>query len=508
MISFQTNYAAMVGEQNMGTNQIFQTKTIEALTSGYRINSSGDDAAGLAVANGYRNEVAEMTQGVINGNSAVTQLQIMDGGLNNISTILDRLQTLATESASSSFTGNRTILNNEYQSLLTEINRQASNIGLNTGGSNSTALTTYVGGGSNEGNSQVSVDLNNDAVDTTGLGLTGTNLLTAGTVDTGGSGVANTIIDLNTAGAVLTGGTTGDTQTFSFSLAGGVSFTATVASTSSAGISVEDAMQQLNNTLNSHGLTASVDTASGSLMISGNTAFVMTANANTVNTGGVATAGSELATADSWIDANSGLYSFGAQQFTGINLANPQNVSFTSGGSTVSLQLTSSNAGSVASAVATLNTALASLGIQAVADGSDISLQSSNAFTATVAAAANGKGFTGSLSGANNLGAAAPSSSGTSTGNSLAAVTAVQNAVTALGSVQGKIGAGENDLQYAIDLANSQVTNFSAAESQIRDADVATEAANLSKAQVLEQASVAAMAQANSSPQAILKLFQ
>ncbi len=70
------------------------------------------------------------------------------------------------------------------------------------------------------------------------------------------------------------------------------------------------------------------------------------------------------------------------------------------------------------------------------------------------------------------------------------------------------MGAGENKLQYAIDLANSQITNFSSAESQIRDADVATEAANLTKAQVLEQASVAAMAQANAAPQAVLKLLQ
>ena len=85
---------------------------------------------------------------------------------------------------------------------------------------------------------------------------------------------------------------------------------------------------------------------------------------------------------------------------------------------------------------------------------------------------------------------------------------AINQAVTLLGTVQGKVGAGENDLQYAIQLAQSQVSNFSAAESQIRDADIATEAANLTKAQVLEQSSVAALAQANSAPQALLKLLQ
>jgi len=90
----------------------------------------------------------------------------------------------------------------------------------------------------------------------------------------------------------------------------------------------------------------------------------------------------------------------------------------------------------------------------------------------------------------------------------LAAVAAINTAIDQLGNVQARVGAGENILNYAINLANSQITNFSAAESGIRDADVATAAANLTKAQVLQQASVAALAQANSAPQALLKLLQ
>jgi len=74
--------------------------------------------------------------------------------------------------------------------------------------------------------------------------------------------------------------------------------------------------------------------------------------------------------------------------------------------------------------------------------------------------------------------------------------------------VQGIVGAGENQLNYAVNLAQSQITNFSSAESQIRDANVAADAANLTKAQVLQQSSIAAMAQANAEPQAILKLLQ
>ena len=77
-----------------------------------------------------------------------------------------------------------------------------------------------------------------------------------------------------------------------------------------------------------------------------------------------------------------------------------------------------------------------------------------------------------------------------------------------LGLTQGAVGTGENALNYAISLAQSQIVNDSASESSIRDANIAQEAANLTKSQVLEQSSVAALAQANAAPQALLKLLQ
>src|ERR1035441_2049760 len=97
---------------------------------------------------------------------------------------------------------------------------------------------------------------------------------------------------------------------------------------------------------------------------------------------------------------------------------------------------------------------------------------------------------------------------GAASTNALAAITAVTNAVAQLGTVQGVVGAGENKLNYAVNLAQSQITSFSSAQSQIRDANVAAEAANLTKAQVLQQASIAAMAQANQEPQAVLSLLK
>ncbi len=103
----------------------------------------------------------------------MAQLQIVDGGLSNISTILDRMKTLATESASGTFTGDRNTLNQEYTGLISEINRQASNINLNAGGSLNQKLSVYIGGASNAANANVNVDLSGaaNAVDATSLGL-------------------------------------------------------------------------------------------------------------------------------------------------------------------------------------------------------------------------------------------------------------------------------------------------------------------------------------------------
>jgi flagellin len=89
-----------------------------------------------------------------------------------------------------------------------------------------------------------------------------------------------------------------------------------------------------------------------------------------------------------------------------------------------------------------------------------------------------------------------------------AAVIALGSAVKALGSAQAAVGKSQNQLGYAVGLANSQIGNFSAAQSQIRDADIAAEAANLTKASVLQQAAMAAMAQANTAPQAVLALLR
>jgi flagellin len=212
MLSIQTNVAALYGQQNLSVNSSFQQTTINRLTSGYRINSSADDAAGLAVANALRSQRTELTQGVRNANDGVSQLQIIDGGLSNISQILDRLKTLATQAATGSFTGDFGTLNNEFQNDLTEINRQAGNVGLNGGGNFETNLSIYVGGGLGNSNNNVigtqaeTISLSGSAADATGLGLTGLDITNVANATAAIISIASAVVSLGQVQGVVGAG--------------------------------------------------------------------------------------------------------------------------------------------------------------------------------------------------------------------------------------------------------------------------------------------------------------
>ena len=396
MLSIQTNVNSMNAQENLRVTNQFQGRTIARLTSGFRINESGDDAAGLAVANKYRSDVTELVQGVRNANDGLSTLQIIDGGLNNVSKMLDRMKTLATQSASETFTGDRATLNKEYTDLLNEVDRQAGMIGLagtgTTATRNNTQIDVYVGG-SMQGTAKVAIELGGAAnqVDSAGLKLTGTAIGKTFEVDAGTA---------TASGVLQAAAATPGSQAFVFSVDGGADQTITITAPTTAGVTTNEAVQQLNEKLK-----ADSDTA----------------------------------------------------------------------------------------------------GITASIKNDKLTFSSEKTFTlktATAANAAAGKGLVADIASTVN-----PTTVEGST-NAEAAITSIQNAVSALGLVQGKVGTAQNKLGYAIQLAQSQITSFSAAESRIRDADVAQEAANLTKAQVLQQASLAALGQANSAPQAVLSLLR
>jgi flagellin len=132
MASFSVvnNIAAANAQANLVNTNLGLRSALSRLSSGLRINNSGDDAAGLAVANSYRSTVAILNQGIRNAGDGLSTLQIKDGALNNISNLLDRLGTLATQAASSSSSVDRTKLNAEFKSVVSEIDREATVAGL------------------------------------------------------------------------------------------------------------------------------------------------------------------------------------------------------------------------------------------------------------------------------------------------------------------------------------------------------------------------------------------
>jgi flagellin len=503
--SLISNLGSLESQSKLSVTGAKLNQAIQRLSSGLRINTSGDDAAGLAIANKYRSDISVISQGVRNANDGLSTLQTIDGGLGNISNLLDRASVLSAQGASDTFTGNRDVLQQEFSKVLAEITRQAQSIGLVSGGVNNKALTTVIGGGSDtfsatNSNNGVQLDLSGTAnrVDATGLGLSSVNIgaLTGSANAPGGAG---TFLNFGTAGATLTAA---ETLTFQYVGSTGTLTSSTVAFT--AGQTANSALAQAQNdaTLKTAGITASVN-STGELEFSSANFFsvVSSVAASAVQTGiGI---GSIVSSA-----ANS-------TTVTGLaaTAGAAQNLDFTIGASGTIVQqafTTGTSAALSAAAIATAvngNATLRDAGIFAIYDAAAtttkiVSTRNTFALNAenTVVAA--------------NMGVAAGASTitaGTGAGGAAGAKSALdllKTAITTLGSVQGTIGAGQNRLQQAIDLASSQITNFQAAESRVRDADVAAEASSMSRLSVLQQAGVAALAQANQSSQAVLSLLR
>src|ERR1022692_2211853 len=587
--SINTNVASLQAQNYLRVNANFQSKTINEVTSGLRIVQSGDDAAGLAIANGYRSNEAVLTQGVQNANNGMSQLQIMDGGISNISQLLDRARTLATESASGTFTGDRSVLNGEYQSVLTEINRQAQAIGLNTGGTFAKNLSVFIGGGdgatsaSTITNGTVSVDLSSSTVDTQSLGLQGFTAgyqVAAGTADSGmydlGSAAATSVSKIlalaTTAGStsfVISG------PGFSAGAGGAITVnvnTANVADTGSLAAAINAGIQgaatagtSQSKAFAAANITAEIHTGTDGHQqlefVSSNTAFQVTAGDATANALMGNFVGQTLAQAGTDVGATTPLAALqavgttesgtfiagGTEQTAGAvftnmaysssaTIATVQTLTFVANNSsgtpqslTVTLSaLTAGTTLTAALAVGQINAALqasdnpALQSIIATTDGMGsgtgklmFTNNTTTPFTVSIGQEATGGGTAGvtGMAGYNTIVTSSTVGTGATSdvstqADAQAAVSALAGSVQLLGDAQAVVGRGENQFNYAINLAQSQLTNTTAAESSIRDADLATEAANLTKAQILMQAGVAALAQANSAPQNILTLLK
>ena len=176
--SVVTNLSSLSAQSTLSSTQASFHKTLERLTSGFRINSSADDAAGMAIANRHRLDTTSLSVGARNANAAISQLQIEDGALNNISSLVNRATTLASQAASDTFTGDRSALDAEFQSVLSEISRSAAAAGLETGSAKLNSQAVFVGNTQTNTSDDVSYSTvaATNAVDTQGLGISTENV--------------------------------------------------------------------------------------------------------------------------------------------------------------------------------------------------------------------------------------------------------------------------------------------------------------------------------------------
>ncbi len=191
----QHNIAAINSYRNLGINQSGLNKNLEKLSSGYRINRAGDDAAGLAISESMRSQINGLNQATKNAQDAVGLIQTVEGALTETHSMLQRLTTLATQSANGTYNSTaRGNLQSEVNDLIKEIDRIANNTDFNgikpiaaTG--NTGAMTFQIGPSAAE-----TLDLGETNMTASSLGIGGISLNDNGGTDTSAGNEAITTI--------------------------------------------------------------------------------------------------------------------------------------------------------------------------------------------------------------------------------------------------------------------------------------------------------------------------
>jgi flagellin len=190
-LSVLNNISALAARNELAITQGNLQTTLFRLSSGKKINSGADDAAGLAIADGLHANVTALQQSAQNANNGVGKLQVADGALSQVTTLLNRAVTLATEAATGTVTSSQqSALNTEFQAIHAEINRIGTDTTFN-GSSVFTSSTTSIF--LSDANSQSTITVTVGALSTTAISLTGTSLTSAANAATSLTAIANAV---------------------------------------------------------------------------------------------------------------------------------------------------------------------------------------------------------------------------------------------------------------------------------------------------------------------------
>jgi flagellin len=495
-----TNMQALNGQRNLDKTSMLLNKSLERLSSGLRINNAGDDSAGLAIATRLGSQVRGLNQAIRNANDGSALLGTAEGALSEVANIITRIKELAVQSANGTNSStDRASLNSEVQALISEVTRIASqskfgNIALLDGSYSGTFQVGVETGQTvsrSVGNYKASALSGNVAsqtltflADTTQVGATDANSFLG----------LDTTTDLQIAGPTGTAfvrTTTASDDSVSFlqgarsaiaaakAINEGTSLTGVSATVSAAVFTSTDSTAFAN--------AINLDGSTNVLKINGTTVVV---NLN---------GGSVSARRQQFIDAVN-------TQVSGVSAATNGTASVVltaADGRNISILASGATTGTVGGDTFGFTTTQAS---EVVRARGSVSLQGGGNFTSTLADATTQAQIGGE-------GAA----SATATYLNSLSVSSVANANTAMyvadaildtiSTARGDLGAVQNRLASTVATLSVTSEKLSDARSRIMDADFAAEAAALTRAQILQQAGISVLAQANSGPQVVLSLL-
>jgi len=547
-----TNYLSLVAQNNLNKSQSALGTAIERLSSGLRINSAKDDAAGMAIANRFTANVKGLTQAARNANDGISLAQTTEGAASEINTHLQRVRELTVQAGNGNYSQEQlNSMQDEIKQRLDDINRiseQTDFNGVKVLSGNAKPLTLQVGANDGE-----TITLNLSEISVKTLGLDGFNV--------NGQGVTNnrtaTVSDLQAAGGVAAGNDWTVTTTHAAATAdqafgklengntvvtGGTTYTydaangnftfqnktADAAALTKLATSLTPATGTVTGTYANKGSAATtfeVDSA-GKVTIGGKAAYLAATGELSTNdstgTGTQATLDNVL-TAASKVAVGGASVSIGGKTFNSSGTAGV--VTYTD---TVSKDALLATFKAAAAGTVNLGQGITAAALTfATGTSSDTYVDGKGNFTRTAnytttynvdpnTGKATVKSGTGTGDYAPKVGATAyVSASGqlttdtTSKGDKTTdPLKTLDAAFTKLNKLTGELGAVQNRLESTVANLNNVVNNLSAARSRIQDADYATEVSNMSKAQILQQAGTSVLAQANQVPQTVLSLLR
>jgi flagellin len=481
-----TNISSLNSQRNLSSSQASLATSIQRLSSGLRINSAKDDAAGLAISDRMTSQINGMTQATRNANDGVSLSQTAEGALSSSGDILQRIRQLAVQSSNATnSSSDRQALQTEVGQLNSELNRIATTTTFNG--------QSLLDGTMGTANFQVGADANQL------ISASGANFTT--------SSYGNNEIKAGSAVVAAATAVTGGATAISGSL-GKATYT------SAAGDSAKSIAAGINGISSQTGVTATASTdvtltpAAGksfSLDLSSDNATAVTVSFST----GAGTSADDFASGISAINAQSAKTGVTASYDStnkGIKLSNAT-------GNDITVKNNNAAAdGAVGmssfKADGTANAAFSVTGGNSGVANGRVSLDSEKSFSVVDASGLDlGAAGSTTASGASKLQAVADLDITTFDG-AQKAIKIADAAISAVDGQRAQYGALQSRFSSAISNLATSTENLSASKSRITDTDFASETANLTRGQILQQAGTAMLAQANSLPNGVLSLLR